>query len=164
MRVSPIGFWAGDEAQALIEAERSAAVTHNHPEGIRGAQAIAHAIALARQGLDGEAILQTIRETHEYALDEPVASLRETSRYNETCQGTVPPALRIACEATSFEAVMADCLTLDADTDTLACIAGGVAEARFGVPAWIREEVEERLRPDQLALVERFEQALSERD
>ncbi|QIT55042.1 hypothetical protein HC341_07320 [Aquisalimonas sp. 2447] len=68
----------------------------------------------------------------------------------------MPPAIRIACDAGSFEEVMQVCIGLDADTDTLACIAGGIAEARFGVPEWIREAVMERLEPEHVALVERF--------
>ena len=156
MRVSPIGFWTRSLEEALREAERSAAVTHDHPEGIRGAQATAHAIVLACTGASGEVILEAVRENHGYALDEPIPVIQRTSRYNEICQGTVPPAIRIACDAGSFEEVMHVCIGLDADTDTLACIAGGIAEARFGVPAWIREAVMERLEPEQIALVERF--------
>lgn len=156
MRVSPIGFWAQSREDALHEAERSAAVTHNHPEGIRGAQATAHAIVLGRAGATGEAILGAVREHHGYALDEPIPVIQRTSRYNEICQGTVPPAIRIACDARSFEEVMEVCIGLDADTDTLACIAGGIAEARFGVPAWIREAVMGRLDSEQVELLERF--------
>ena len=156
MRVSPIGFWTPSLDEALREAERSAAVTHNHPEGIRGAQATVHAIVLARTGATGETILEAVRDHHGYALDEPIPVIQRTSRYNEICQGTVPPAIRIACDAGSFEEVMRVCIGLDADTDTLACIAGGIAEARFGVPEWIREAVMERLEPEQVALVERF--------
>ncbi|QIT54494.1 ADP-ribosylglycohydrolase family protein [Aquisalimonas sp. 2447] len=163
MRVSPIGFWTGSLEDALREAERSAAVTHDHPEGIRGAQATAHAIVLARTGATGEAILEAVREHHSYALDESIPVIQRTLRHNEICQGTVPPAIRIACEATSFEEVMEVCIGLDADTDTLACIAGGIAEARFGVPAWIREAVMERLDPQQVQLIERFYQEAAAR-
>ena len=156
MRVSPIGFHAPTLDQALAEARRSAVVTHDHPEGIRGAQATAHAIFLARNGTSGDAILHAIRTDHGYPLDEPVPVIQRTSRYNEICQGTVPPAIRIACDATSFEEAMAICITLDADTDTLACIAGGISEARFGVPDWIKTAVRNRLKPAQWALIERF--------
>ena len=164
MRVSPIGFWTRPLDEALAEAERSAVVTHDHPEGIRGAQATAHAIVLAHTGTTGEAILEAVRKNHGYALDEPIAVIQRTSRYNEICQGTVPPAIRIACEASSFEEVMRVCIGLDADTDTLACIAGGIAEARFGVPDWFREAVAERLEPEQLDLIERFTDAVAARN
>ena len=163
MRVSPIGFWARSLDDALNEARRSAEVTHDHPEGIRGAQATAHAVFLAREGKSGGAILQAIREHHDYPLDETVPVLRYTSRYNETCQGTVPPAIRIACDAENFEEAMEICISLDADTDTLACIVGGIVEARFGVPPKIRDEVEQRLAPEQLRLVERFYKAAEDR-
>ena len=163
MRVSPIGFWARSLDEALGEAQRSAAVTHDHPEGIRGAQATAHAILLAYMGATGEAILESVRNDHGYALDESIPVIQRTSGYNETCQGTVPPAIRIACEASSFEEVMRVCIGLDADTDTLACIAGGIAEARFGVPDWLREAVLDRLEPEQLDLLDRFSDAVAAR-
>ena len=163
MRVSPIGFWARDAEEAVLEAKRSAEVTHDHPEGIRGAQAVAHAIVLARSGTSGSAILEAITARYGYSLDEPVSSLQQTARYNEICQGTVPPAIRIACEADSFEQAMRYCLTLDADTDTLACITGGIAEARFGVPQWIHDEVDERMTPNQRKLVSQYWAAVAER-
>lgn len=163
MRVSPIGFWALGRDEAIEEAERSAEVTHNHAEGIRGAQATADAIWLARQGLTGDAILEQIRFEYGYDLDESVAELQQTARYNEICQGTVPPAIRIACEAEDFEHAMRLALSLDADTDTLACIVGGIAEARFGVPEWIATASRSRLSDDQRALLDRFQVAVQAR-
>ncbi len=159
MRVSPVGWWLDTEPAVLEEAERSAAVTHNHPEGIRGAQATALAVLLARRGASAETLRHRIVMDFGYDLSTPYRDLRYTCRYNEVCEGTVPPALTIALEADSFEEVMRMALSLDADTDTLACIAGAVAEARFGVPVWIERETRRRLPGEHLALVDRFHQA-----
>jgi ADP-ribosylglycohydrolase len=161
MRVSPVGWWHNSEEAVLKEAERSAAVTHDHPEGIRGAQATALAVFLARRGADADTIRQAITARTGYDLSQPYDELLDTCRYNELCQGTVPPALTIALEAEDFEQVMRMALSLDADTDTLACIAGSLAEARFGVPAWIEAEVRRRLQPEQRALLDRFTDAVA---
>ena len=163
MRVSPVGFWHATLAAVREEADCSAAVTHDHPEGLRGAQATAEAIFRARCGESGDAILQAIRANHGYALDESMAMIRGSSQFNETCQGTVPPAIWIACEATDFEEAMTLCLGLDADTDTLACIVGGMVEARLGVPAAVWEQVTRRLRSDQQECLERFYAATQRR-
>jgi len=156
MRVSPVGYWARSEADVLVGAERSAEVTHNHPEGIRGAQATAMAIWLARQDMHPDAIRDALEARFGFALGQTVEDVRRSSRYNETCQGTVPPALIIALEAQSFEQAMRMALSLDADSDTLACIVGGIAQARFGVPEWMEQEVRRRLLPEQVTLLERF--------
>lgn len=156
MRVSPIALWFKDRQQALEAAAESAAVTHNHPEGIKGAQATVDAIHRAIAGQSGEDILNSVAQYYEYAIEPSFAALHKSSRYNETCQQTLPPALQIACQSESFEKCMEICLSLDADTDTLACIAGGIVEARFGVPDWAINLIEERLRSDQWELVQRF--------
>ncbi len=161
MRVSPVGWWMNSENEVLAEAERSASVTHNHPEGIRGAQATALAVYLARQGADAATIRGRIATELGYHLSEPYRELIYSCRYNEVCEGTVPPALTIVLEADGFEQVMRMALSLDADTDTLACIAGAVAEARFGVPSWIERETRRRLPQEHLALVDRFRKAVS---
>ena len=163
MRVSPIGWWAEDADMAMAEAGRSAEVTHNHPEGIRGAVATALAVFMARFGATPGAIAEAVYSECGYVVGRPFDYWLERSHYNETCAGTVPPALGIALLGENFESVMNMALALDADSDTLACIAGGVAEARFGVPGWIRCEVEQRLEPGQLALLVRFNRSLKQR-
>lgn len=159
MRVAPVGWWATTDREALEEAGRSAEVTHDHPEGIKGAQATALGVYLCRCGLPMPEVRKRIERECGYDLSQPFERIRAESRYNETCQGTVPPALTIALQSESFEDVMRRCLSIDADTDTLACIAGAVAEARFGVPEWIRVEALRRLSAKQRGLVFRFEEA-----
>ncbi|MCG5549438.1 ADP-ribosylglycohydrolase family protein [Halorhodospira halochloris] len=156
MRVSPVALWFTQRDQALEGAERSAAVTHNHPEGVKGAQAVVDAIHRAFAGQDGAEILGQVARDYSYPIEPSLAALQENSRYNELCQGTVPAALQIACQTESFEECMTTCLALDADTDTLACIAGGIAEARWRVPEWAIALIRERLNGEQWSLVQSF--------
>lgn len=144
MRVAPIGWAFDDLDQVLAEAERSAAVTHDHPEGIKGAQVSAGAVFLAR----GEPIDRVIEWASGYGYDlaTPIEELRPGHVFDVTCQGTVPLALRCAYEAEDFEDAVRLAVSLGGDADTLAAIAGAVAEARFGgVPLEIRTAVTERL-------------------
>lgn len=136
MRVSPVG-WAFDNLDAtLAAAAESAAVTHNHPEGIKGAQATAAAIYLARMGRDKEAIRREVTGRFHYDLERTVDGLRPDHRFDETCQGTVPEALICFLESRDFEDAIRNAVSLGGDADTLACIAGGVAHAYYGgVPA-----------------------------
>ena len=164
MWVSPVGFWAKSREEALTEARRSAEATHNHPEGIKGAQATALAIYLARQGASADLIRTDVSDLTGYDLTTTWDELLRTSSFNETCQGTVPPALIIALEAGDFEAAMRRCLSLDADTDTPACIAGGMAEALWGLPDDVAEEVAGRLPDGMQDTVVRFQQHVAERD
>lgn len=144
MRVAPIGWAFDDLERVLAEAERSAAVTHDHPEGIKGAQATAGAVFLARH----EPIDRVLEWAAGlgYDLDAPLDQLRPTYGFDVTCQGTVPFALRCAYEAEDFEASVRLAVSLGGDADTLAAIAGAIAEARFGgVTIAIRAAVTERL-------------------
>lgn len=142
MRVSPVGFVYETLEEVLAQAERSAAVTHNHPEGIKGAQAIAAAIFLARTGRDKAAIRRTIEETFGYDLSEPLALLRTYYRFDVSCQGSVPQALIAFLESEDYEDAVRKAVSLGGDSDTLACMAGGVAHAYYGpLPGFIAERV-----------------------
>ncbi len=156
MRVSPVGFAARDEDEALDLAARTAAVTHDHPDAVAGAQAVALAIFLARQGLAGEAILDEIAGRFGYDLTESVAEIRARYTFDVSCAGTVPPALVCALEATDFEDALRNAVSIGGDTDTVACIAGGLAEALFGLPDEIAEKARTYLTDDLEAVVVRF--------
>ncbi len=132
MRVSPVAFAFDSLDEVLAWAERSAAVTHNHPEGIRGAQATAAAIYYARRIKDREEIKRLLESRFGYDLSTTLDRIRPTYGFDETCQGTVPPALRAFLESTSYEDAIRNAVSLGGDADTLACIAGGVAEAYYG--------------------------------
>lgn len=134
MRVSPAGLLARSLDEALDMARRVTEVTHNHPEGLKGAAATAHAIFLARGGATPAAIRAAIQAAYGYDLSRTVDGIRPTYVFNETCQRTVPEALICALEATSFEDAIRNAISIGGDSDTVAAIAGGVAEATFGIP------------------------------
>lgn len=156
MRVSAIAWLARSEDEALDLAARSAAVSHDHPDAVRGAQAVALSIWLGRQGHAPEDIRRTVQARFGYDLERTVDEIRPGYGFDITCKGTVPPALIAALAAPDFEAAIRDAISLGGDADTLACIAGGLAEARFGLPDEIRDETRRRLDGPLLEVVDRF--------
>ncbi len=144
MRVSPVGFLADSLEEALDLARKVTAVTHNHPEGMKGAEATAAVIYLARTGRSKEQIRAYVRE-HYYPLDETVDEIRPHYVHNETCQETVPQAIQCFLEGEDFVDVIRNCISLGGDSDTLAAIAGAMAEAFFGVPDELRDKALEYL-------------------
>jgi ADP-ribosylglycohydrolase len=140
MRVSPVGFAFDSVNDVLDEAQRSATVTHNHPEGIKGAQATALAILLARQKVPQADIRSEITQHFGYDLTRTLAEIRPVYTFTESCQGTVPEAISAFLESNSFEDAIRNAISLGGDSDTLACITGGIAEAYYGVPAEIAEQ------------------------
>lgn len=132
MRVSPVGFAYPDLETVLQEAQRSAAVTHNHPEGIKGAQATAACIFLARQKRSQTEIQTYVESTFGYDLSQPLERLRPTYTFDVSCQGSVPAAIRAFLESTSFEDAVRNAVSLGGDSDTQACITGAIAHAFYG--------------------------------
>jgi ADP-ribosylglycohydrolase len=157
MRVSPVG-WAFDDLDAtLAEAKRSAEVTHDHPEGIKGAQATAAAIFMARNGDPKDGIRSAIEDRFGYDLQRTVEEIRPTYEFNESCQGTVPEAIVAFLDSSDYENAVRLAISLGGDADTLACITGGIAEAFYGgVPTEIADRglalLDKRLRK----IVDRF--------
>jgi len=153
MRVSPAGFLARTLDEALWLSDRVTEVTHNHPEGMKGAAATAVAIFLARSGMPAMEIRKEIATRFAYDLSMSVDEIRPIYRYNERSQDTVPQALTCALEATDFEDAIRNSISIGGDSDTIAAIAGGVAEALFGIPekmarmAWIKlpEDIQETM-------------------
>jgi len=160
MRVSPIA-WAFDSVEeVLAEAHRSAEVTHNHPEGIKGAQTVAMAVFLARNGESKDAIRSEVESRFAYDLSRSVAEIRPGYKFDSSCQGSVPEAILCFLEADNFEQAVRNAVSLGGDSDTLACIAGGIAQAFFKVvPENIVRHVRSLLPPDLLAVLGRFEAA-----
>jgi ADP-ribosyl-[dinitrogen reductase] hydrolase len=156
MRVSPVGWLAKDMEQVLRLAKASAEVTHNHPEGIKGAQATAMAIWLAREGAMGPQIRQAITTFADYDLSESVDEIRERYSFDPSCQGTVPQAIICALEATSFEDAIRNAVSIGGDSDTIAAITGSIAEAMFGIPGEIVEHVRSYLPNDMIEVLDRF--------
>jgi ADP-ribosylglycohydrolase len=139
MRVSAAGFIASTLQEAEELAETVTAVTHNHPEGIKGAKAAAAAIFLARDGVKIDGIREHIEKNY-YPLDFIIDDIRESYRFNETCQDTVPQAIECFLESASFEDAIRTAVSLGGDSDTIGAIAGGIADAYYGVPDDIREK------------------------
>ena len=163
MRVSPAGWWAKSLDEALELAGRSAEPTHNHPEGIKGAQATAAAIWLAREGAEPGDITGEITERFGYDLSSTVDEIRPVYEYNETCQGTVPEAIICALESSSLEDAIRNAVSIGGDSDTLACIAGSIAEAMFGIPDEIAGEALTMLDDDLTGTVLEFRSACEAR-
>ena len=140
MRVSPCAYLArGNREQALTWATASAVCTHNHPEGVKGAMAIADCILMAAGHQSKEAIKRVAEELYGYDMDFTIEQLRPHFAFNETCQGTVPQAIECFLESHDFESAIRIAISLGGDSDTIACITGGMAEAYYGVPEGLRE-------------------------
>lgn len=147
MRVSPCGYAATTLAEAQALARASAAVTHDHPEGIKGAQAVAGCIWLARNGADKGAIREFVVGSF-YPLEADLDQIRPNYAFDESCQGTVPQAIQAFLEGEDFEDALRNAVSLGGDSDTLACITGGLSEAFFGLPVSLARRAEEYLPPE----------------
>jgi len=156
MRVSPIGFAFDSAEEVLAEAKRSAIVTHNHPEGIKGAQATALAILLARLGADQATIRDEISGRFGYDLSRTLDEIRPGYQFNESCQGTVPEAITAFLESTDFENAIRLAISLGGDSDTLANITGGIAEAYYGIPEEIAKKGKSYLPDEFLEILQEF--------
>jgi len=157
MRVSPVGFAFDTVDDVLREAARAAAFTHNHPEGIKGAQATALAIFLARTEWDMDLIRHEISTRFGYDLDRTVDEIRPGYSFDESCQKTVPEAVVAFLDSSSYEDAVRNAISLGGDSDTLACITGGIAEAFYGpVPSEILLKVREILPPDLWEIAQDF--------
>jgi ADP-ribosylglycohydrolase len=132
MRVSPVGFAFDTIDAVLAEAERSASVTHNHPEGIKGAQSTALAILLARQGRTKPEIREEISTRFGYDLSRSLEEIRPSYTFDVSCQGSVPESIIAFLESESYEDAIRKAVSLGGDSDTIACITGGIAEAFYG--------------------------------
>jgi ADP-ribosylglycohydrolase len=153
MRVSPVGWFFPTLEETMEEARCSAVVTHNHPEGIKGAQAVAAAIFLARTGTSKIEIKQFIETEFAYNLGRTCNDIRPNYHFDVSCQGSVPEAIIAFLESTDFEHAIRLAVSLGGDSDTIAAITGGIAEAFYsGIPANIAEEVEKRL-PDEWKII-----------
>jgi len=157
MRVSPIGFAFNSMDDVLEQAKRSAEVTHNHPEGIKGAQATALSVFLARNGESKEAIKKEITERFNYDLNRTVDQIRPLYAFDVSCQGTVPESIICFLESANFEDAVRKAVSLGGDSDTLGCITGGIAQAHYKyIPPDIVNEVEKRLPNELLKVVNEF--------
>ncbi len=159
MRVSPCGYYAESLDETLELARQSAEVTHNHPEGIKGAQAIASAIFLARQHKDKKEIKNYIEKTFGYDLHRSCDEIRRTYQFDVTCQGSCPEAIIAFLESHDYESAIRLAVSLGGDSDTIACMTGGIAAAYYGVPVWIvKYVVTEYLPQNILDIIKMFDE------
>ena len=159
MRVSSAGWLFETLEETRHMARLTAEVTHNHPEGIKGAEATASAIFLARTGSSKEEIRDYVVREFGYDLSRTCDEIRPTYHHVETCQQTVPEAITAFLEGTDFEDVIRTAVSLGGDCDTLTCIAGGMAEAFYGIPPELVNECRKRLPEDMLAVIDHFDSA-----
>lgn len=164
MRVSPVGYYAQTLEEALQLAEVSAAVTHNHPEGIKGAQATAAAIFLARQGKSKTEIRDYVTKTFNYDLSRTLDEIRPEFTFDETCQRTVPEAITCFMEGKDYEDVVRLSVSLAGDADTIAAIAGSISSAVDDVPSAITQPVIAALPEDYCTLLLRFNELVAQRE
>ncbi len=157
MRVSAVAYAFHTLEQVLEEAKKSAECTHNHPEGVKGAQAIAAAIFWARNGASKITIKEYITTTFGYDLNRTLDEIRPTYRFDVSCQGSVPEAIIAFLESTDFEDAIRSAISLGGDSDTIACMAGSIAEAFYkGIPTDLEEEAMRRLPNELRDVVGRF--------
>ncbi len=156
MRVSPVGWLFTTEEEVLSQAKKSAECTHNHLEGIKGAQATAIALFFARKGKDKAFIKNYIEKNFGYNLDRSVDEIRKSYSFDVSCQGTVPESLICFLESTSFDDAIRNAISIGGDSDTIGAIVGGIAEAFYGIPAELAEKAESFLPNDMLNVIDEF--------
>ena len=163
MRISSVGFAFNTLDEVLVRAAEYTAVTHDHEEGIKGAQATAAAIFLARTGHTKAEIKHYVATSFGYDLSRSVDEIRPNYRFNESCQETVPEAIVCFLESTDFEDAIRNAISLGGDSDTLACITGGIAQAQYGVPVAIAERALSILDKDLRGVTTRFSSSFCRR-
>ena len=157
MRVSPVGYAYDSVKDVLYQANRTAEVTHNHPEGIKGAQATALAIYLARAGESKETIRKEITERFSYNLNRTVDEIRPNYKFDVSCQGSVPESIVAFLDSDNYEDAVKKSISLGGDADTMACITGGIAQAYYKIiPKNIAETVRNKLPPDLREVLDEF--------
>lgn len=148
MRVSPVGLWAKTLDEALALAVITASVSHNHPEGVKGAQAIAASVFLCKEGKSKREIKEYVESTFGYDLDRTIAEIRPNYYFDVSCQGSVPEAIIAFLEGNSFEEVVRLAISLGGDSDTIACMVGAIAACMYPMPDEIVEACDKILTDD----------------
>ena len=156
MRISPVGFAARDVEEAKYLAAEVTKISHNHPEGMKGAEATAVAIVMAREGKTKEEIREAMEQYYELNMTVEKYRKKQCGHGREICRISVPQALICFFEGDSYEDVIRNCISIGGDSDTIAAIAGGIAEAYYGVPDTIREKAEAYLDRQLLGIVKEF--------
>ena len=156
MRVSAAGYVADDLETTIKVAAWTAEVTHNHHEGVKGAEAVAACIFMARKGCTKEEIKGYVESAFHYDLSRTVDEIKPGYSFDVSCQGSVPESIICFLEADSFESAVRNAVYLGGDTDTMGAIAGSIAEAYYGVPESLKEECRKRVTPEMLEVLTKF--------
>ena len=156
MRVSPVGLYAQTLEEALELAEITASVSHDHPEGIKGAQAIAASVFLCKQGKSKQEIKEYVEQTFGYNLHRTIAEIRPRYKFDVSCQGSIPEAIIAFLEGNSLEEVIRLAISLGGDSDTIGCMAGAIAACRYPIPDEIAERCDSLLTDDLRDVKDRF--------
>lgn len=157
MRVSAIGWCFETIEETLSEAKRSAEITHSHPEGIKGAQAVAASIFFARKGADKKTIKKYIEDTFDYNLQRKLSDIRPKYIFDLSCQGSVPEAIIAFLESKDYISAIQNAISIGGDSDTIACITGGIAEAYYQkIPDELIKYAKSILSKEMIKLLEKF--------
>ena len=156
MRVSPVGLYAKTLDEALTLAALTASVSHNHPEGVKGAQAIATSVFLCKQGKTKQEIRDYVEKTFCYNLHRTIAEIRPRYGFDVSCQGSVPEAIIAFLEGNSFEEVIRLAISLGGDSDTIGCMAGAIAACMYPIPNYIAERCNNLLTDDLREIKDQF--------
>lgn len=157
MRVSPVAYVSRDEQELLEIAKQTSIVTHDHPDAVAGAQATALAMWMAKNGSDAATIREEIIARFKYDLAPSVDDIRPSYQLDVSCAGTVPQAITCALEGSDYEDAIRNAISIGGDSDTIACIAGGIAEVMFGLPDEIAEMSRGYLTDELVETVDRFD-------
>ncbi len=163
MRVSPVGLYAKTLDEALALAALTASVTHNHPEGVKGAQAIATSVFLAKEGKSKQEIKEYIEKTFDYNLHRTIAEIRPRYGFDVSCQGSVPEAIIAFLEGNSFEEVIRLAISLGGDSDTIGAMAGAIAACVYPIPEEIADRCDKLLTEDLREIKDKFISMIEQR-
>ena len=164
MRVSPVGLYAKTLDEALELASITASVSHNHPEGIKGAQAIAASVYLCKEGQSKQEIKAYVEQTFGYNLSRTIDEIRPNYAFDVSCQGSVPEAIIAFLEGNSFEEVIRLAISIGGDSDTIGCMAGAIAACRYPIPDVIAEKCDSYLTEDLRDIKDRFCDFIAQRN
>ena len=164
MRVSPVGLYARTLDEALALAAVTAAVTHNHPEGVKGAQAIAASMFLCSEGKSKEEIRDYVERVFDYDLHRKIEDIRPSYSFDVSCQGSVPEAIIAFLEGNDFEEVIRLAVSIGGDSDTIACMAGAIAACLYPIPDWMVEKCDAVLTDELRQIKDQFMELLEKRE
>ena len=164
MRVSPVGLYAKTLDEALALAAITASVSHNHPEGVKGAQAIATSVFLCKEGKSKQEIKEYVEKTFDYNLNRRIADIRPTYDFDVSCQGSVPEAIIAFLEGNSFEEVIRLAISLGGDSDTIGAMAGAIAACCYEIPQYISDKCHAILTEDLREIQNEFEKLIETRN